>query len=399
MSKYDYLHALYKELIEVDIEQRSAIMRDVENKFRDAEDQGLSELSVTDVIGSPAEYAASILSPSSDDEATEAETLEAPEETIEAVIEETNELLKEVSAATADLMDNIKDDQPSIDLSESLIIGHDTELHKARDLVDPEDLMDESTLNKSNQVDDELEEPLFKEVRQEDIEKQMAAMKEEAVREAEALLNPSKPDALEPQVQEEATLEPLEQVIEEKVPQPVAPEMEQPKKKSLEHPVQVKTNQQQVVRRRRPQTPTKYREPQTPTKKVYTTPNQIRKQQSANHPIKMMAIAFGMFLFNATFALGPFVAVWAIVIAFVATGFALAIAGAAILVSALLSIPMVFVSVPIVLLNHPILLFCLGFLVLGIGGLLSIATIYSVRFFGMLTARYAGWNIRLIRGY
>ena len=63
MSKYDYLHALYQQLIEMDMEERSAIMRDVENKFREAEDKGQSEKSVTDQLGSPMEYAKSILQP------------------------------------------------------------------------------------------------------------------------------------------------------------------------------------------------------------------------------------------------------------------------------------------------------------------------------------------------
>ena len=338
MSKYDYLHALYQQLIELDIEQRSAIMRDVENKFREAEDQGLSEVSVTDIIGSPAEYAKSILSPSSDEETESDITLEAPEETIEDMIEKVEDTVNSnqdnINSSTELPDENDEEYKPSIDLSSSLIIGHDASLHKAKDLVDPQDLIDSD--------------PVINET-----------MKQE------------------PRVNDTVVNESM----------------------TKDQPVQVKSNPQQIVRRRRPQTPTKYQETRVSTKNVYSSPNQISKYQSSNHPIKMMAITLGMFLFNTAFVLGPFVAVWSVVIAFIASGFALAIVGAGILISALLSIPLAFVSVPIAFLSHPILLLCFGFLVLGIGGLLSIATIYSVRFFGMLTARYAGWNVRLIRGY
>lgn len=145
--------------------------------------------------------------------------------------------------------------------------------------------------------------------------------------------------------------------------------------------------------------PTHYEKAKTEIKKVYTSPQAIPKTQVSNHPVKMILIAFGMLLFNATFVLGPFVVTWSIVIALVASGFALSIGGIAVILSGLLAFPLSFVSVPLVLLSHPTLLFAFGFLLTGIGGLLCMAMIYLIRFFGYLTFKYFGWNLSVIRGY
>lgn len=385
MSKYDYLHALYQELISLDVSERSAIMRDVENKFREAEDQGLSELSVTNVLGTPAQYAAQVLLPAVEKEVVEDDTLISSEDAddIDSLLTSDEEQpLDDIPVSSEEDMDirplldedaieEIKEPikpeskestekyTPSIDLSSSLIIGHDTELVRAKDLVDPEDLMDEQPQRTSSE--DEA-----KPLEVSNVEEKTRISPDQA-----AIQRSSKPANEKPQ---------------KTTPSPSSLQVR-------------RARPPQQVRRPRVQPVTKYQEPQRQPQKVYTTPYPIQKKTSANHPIKMLAIALGMFFFNLTFALGPFIAVWSVVITLVATGFAVALAGVGVLLSAFLSIPMAFVSVPIVLVNHPILLFCFGFLLLGAGGLLSIATIYSVRFFGMLTARYAGWNVRLIRGY
>ncbi len=356
MSKYDYLHALYQELISLDVSERSAIMRDVENKFREAEDQGLSELSVTNVLGTPAQYAAQVLSPEVDKEVVEDESLISSE-----IAEEDDSFVSSDVEKPADDIPVSSEEKykPSIDLSSSLIIGHDTELVRAKDLVDPEDLMDEQPQKASSEVE----------------------------------VNPVQVSKVEEKTRispDQAAIQRSSKAVDEK-PQKMTPSPSSLQVRRARPP--------QQARRPRVQPVTKYQEPQKQPQKVYTTPYPIQKTKSANHPVKMLAIALGMFFFNLTFALGPFIAVWSVVITLVATGFAVALAGVGVLLSAFLSIPMAFVSVPIVLVNHPILLFCFGFLLLGAGGLLSIATIYSVRFFGMLTARYAGWNVRLIRGY
>ncbi len=61
MSKYDYLHALYQELKALDTDERDQIMRDIENRFKEAEEHGQDELSVTDSLGAPKEYASQYL--------------------------------------------------------------------------------------------------------------------------------------------------------------------------------------------------------------------------------------------------------------------------------------------------------------------------------------------------
>ncbi len=347
MSKYDYLHALYQELISLDISERSTIMRDVENKFREAEDQGLSELSVTNKLGHPAQYASKILSTFTSDEASsdinfnpsnsdasevEVTDVDNTTDTVSAV--DTNDVSKEF--LEKDYVDE-KADKPSIDLSSSLIIGHDAKLVRAKDLVDVEDLIDEKSQAKTRPTE--------------------SAPKESDIKEK------STKGTSTPPIQARRARPPRE------------------------------------TRKPRVQQVTKYHHEETQPQKVYTTPYPVQKKSSANHPVKMLAIALGLFFFNLTFVIAPFLAIWSVVITLIATGFIVALAGVGVLISAFLSIPMAFISVPTVFLNHPILLICFGFLILGLGGLLTIANIYCVRFFGMLTARYLGWNIRLIRGY
>ncbi len=145
--------------------------------------------------------------------------------------------------------------------------------------------------------------------------------------------------------------------------------------------------------------PTHYTK-ETPTNKiVYANPQSSQKLQPSNPPILMLLIAFGTLLFNLIIVLGPFVAVWSVLLSLIVTGFALSITGITVLFYAALSMPIAFASVPLVIMSHPMLLYCFGFLSLGIGGLLSIAMIYSIKFCGIITARYFSWNLRLIRGF
>jgi uncharacterized membrane protein len=61
MSKYDYLHALYQALIPLNSEERNKIMREVEYKFREAEENEEHEINVINTLGSPKEYAKQFL--------------------------------------------------------------------------------------------------------------------------------------------------------------------------------------------------------------------------------------------------------------------------------------------------------------------------------------------------
>jgi uncharacterized membrane protein len=61
MSKYDYLHALYQALVPLNADERNKIIHDIENRFSEAEETGEDELSVTNALGSPSDYARQFL--------------------------------------------------------------------------------------------------------------------------------------------------------------------------------------------------------------------------------------------------------------------------------------------------------------------------------------------------
>lgn len=268
MSKYDYLHSLYQALIPINSEERKKIMRKVEDKFREAEENDTNEVSVTDALGSPIEYAKQFL----------------PNDTIHV----------------------INPDDISLDSLKS----NESIITTAPNLIGSLELASEPIVD----MEEELNEEITKEVT----------------------------DILHP---------------------------------------------------------THYEKQKTKIKKVYTSPQAIPKTQVANHPVKIITLSFAMLLFNAVFILGPFIAIWSIIIALVASGFAISISGLAVVFSGLLTLPLGFISLPIAMLNHPILIFCFGFLLTGAGGLLTIAMIYAIRFFGYITLKYFGWNLSVIRGY
>lgn len=268
MSKYDYLHALYQLLIPLDTDKRNKIMREVEDRFRDAEEDGQNETTVTKTLGSPRDYAKQFL----------------PSEHV---------LTFNPDNIT---MESLSSNESIITKAPVLIAG----LELATDPVEA--------------IENEIEEVITK--------------------------------------------------------------------------VDIETLQ-----------PTHYNQPRAEIKKVYTSPQAIPKNRVANHPIKIITLSFAMLLFNAVFVLGPFIAVWSIIIAFIASGFAIGISGIAILISGILSLPLSFMSLPIFMLNHPVLLFSFGFLLTGVGGLLTIAMIYAIRLFGYITLKYFGWNLSVIRGY
>lgn len=133
--------------------------------------------------------------------------------------------------------------------------------------------------------------------------------------------------------------------------------------------------------------------------RIYRNPEPVVSVQQANQPIPMILIGFGLLLFNLIIVFGPFVGMWGVILGFFVTGIALAISGLLIVLSGILAFPISFISIPLIVMSHPILLFSTGFFLLGIGGLLSLFTIYIGRFMGILSYRYAKWNIKLIRGF
>jgi uncharacterized membrane protein len=133
--------------------------------------------------------------------------------------------------------------------------------------------------------------------------------------------------------------------------------------------------------------------------RIYKTPEPVAQRTTPNQPITMILIIIGLLLFNTIIVLGPFVGTWGVILGFFISGIALTISGILIVLSGILAFPISFISIPLIVMSHPVLLFSTGFFLLGLGGLLSLLTIYIGRFLGILTYRYAKWNIKVIRGY
>lgn len=279
MSKYDYLHALYQALNQLDNNERNRVMRDVEDQFRKAEENDQTESFVTGKLGTPEQYAASIM---------------------DAVHE--SQLQKQTE---------------KIHTTEHMTVG-DVELQIIHTIEQPK-LIDEIT-------------PISQE------------------------------SALQPPISDDKSdlQHPISDV-----------------KSDLQHPIsEVRTTSSVQPRR--------------------SIPPVIQK---GNSPIAMILILCGLIFFNATLILAPFITVWAVIFSFATVGIAFTFTGALIVLSGVFTFPLSFVSVPLIVMGHPVLLFSFGFLLIGIGGLLTILMIHIIRFFGLVTGKYAGWNLKLIRGY
>lgn len=256
MSKYDYLHELYQRLKAVEPNKRNEIMKSVEEKFRIAEENGVDEYTVTDEIGSPAEYAAQFIT-------------------------------------NGDIIP-----------SEGTVVTTDN------NIVDVN----------SNTITEQLD----------------ISTKEQTTQD-------------EPFTEE--TVKPTHYESKEKTYEKVTPDRHQ---------------------------------------------NQPQKKANSIGTMILLICSLG---FLNLLLLGPFIAIWAIAFSFMVTGVALGISSIFVIISGLLATPFAFVSLPVAIIGHPFLITAAGFLILGIGGLLTILTIYMIRFCGKITVNYASWNIRTIRGY
>jgi uncharacterized membrane protein len=255
MSKYDYLHALYQALLSLDVSSRNSIMREIEDRFRYAEENGLSENEIAQELGTPQEYANKRIC-----------------------------LLLDPLDTTPILLNE--------GITESTIAGVDLSL------------VHNST-------------PLFAH-----------------------------------------TIHAKE-----------------------EHPSSPRHN-------------TLTTNLQNPT--TYSPPVKIQKNNTHHF---MIGAIVGLTLFNAMFILGPFIAIWGSILALITAGIAIVFSGLLIIISGIFAIPLSFISIPLVVMGHPVLLFAFGFLTFGIGGLLTVLMVYSVRFCGIITRKYFEWNIKVIRGY
>jgi len=287
MSKYDYLHALYQALVTLDVTTRNSIMRNVEDRFRHAEENGLSEIDIANELGTPSEYAATFLQHS----------------------------LSEIA------IDNM--------------------------LTDKKEFTNNTTPNTEH-------------ITVGDVQLQIV----HAVESKELL-----------------------------IPQKVATLLSDIEKQN-QRMAEVNTN---IDEANNINTPLKTSSIRTPINSTISPQRALVKK--SNSPLVITLTSLGLFLFNITFILGPFIGLWSIIFAFVTTGIALTFSGLLVIISGAFSFPLSFISVPLIVMGHPILLFAFGFLIIGIGGLLTVSMIYCIRFFGVLTGKYLNWNIKAIRGY
>lgn len=335
MSKYDYLHALYQALGKIDATIRNKIMRDIEDQFRIAEEKGLPETFVTDPLGTPETYASTIFS----------------------------KLKKE-------------QEYQQIHTTEHMAVG-DVDLQIIHTITHALEANDSSVLSTQDNASNQNADVLFSDM---NLPANDTTFTQTVPPESEDTPSP--------------VSDPTVTSISDSTPAPVIDSKPAPVFDSKPTTVSTLTSvststsvpvvgSQSLIN--------------TPTQKINPRSSSIQKR--GNSPLVSILVACGLAFFNLTFILGPFIALWAVIFSFATVGIAFSFSGALIIFSGIFSIPLPFVSVPLVVMGHPTLLFATGFLLVGTGGLLTIFMIYSVRFCGMMTGKYAGWNIRLIRGY
>ena len=105
-----------------------------------------------------------------------------------------------------------------------------------------------------------------------------------------------------------------------------------------------------------------------------------------------------MLFFNLVFVLGLYVGGWSIIIGFFAAAFGLIVAGIAMITASLFYVPSL-LSVPQFMLDHRALLLGGSVIVLSLGALLGIGTLYMTKGYLWLTVKYIKFNRKVIRGY
>jgi len=128
--------------------------------------------------------------------------------------------------------------------------------------------------------------------------------------------------------------------------------------------------------------------------KVELLVSKAEKTKSVKNVWRALFAAIGLSFFNLVIMLGPFIAMFAIVISFFAAGFAISMSGLVLIVAAFLP-SLEFFYIPAF--NHFSMFFAgIGFISLGI--LFCIGTWYIGKGFSILTIKYIKLNARIISG-
>lgn len=141
----------------------------------------------------------------------------------------------------------------------------------------------------------------------------------------------------------------------------------------------------------------KARESNTATKTTTTSTTQKNTQPLGVVFIRGLFVGFGLLLFNLVIVLGPYVALWGLIIAFFATGFSLSLSAIVIAIASLVTLPFA-VSLPTIFLGHPVLLIALCAILISLGFIFMLSTLFLCKYLALWTCQYVKWNISVIRG-
>jgi len=113
--------------------------------------------------------------------------------------------------------------------------------------------------------------------------------------------------------------------------------------------------------------------------------------------LRGMMIGFGLLLLNLIFVLGPYVGIWGIIVGMVAAGVALVFSGLAMIITTLITLPFA-ITLPLVFIEHPALMGMSSGVMIGVGGILTLAFIWVSKYIVIGTGKYILWHVTIIRG-
>lgn len=128
----------------------------------------------------------------------------------------------------------------------------------------------------------------------------------------------------------------------------------------------------------------------------------MESSELTNKPIgvrllRSLLIGSGLLLFNVVFILGPYLALWGLIIGSFAAGLSLMVTSIALMASSFFSLSLN-ISLPLVLIDHTPLIFLASGLLFGLGGLLTGLVLWPIKYLCIYTAKYVKWQFQLIRG-
>jgi len=113
--------------------------------------------------------------------------------------------------------------------------------------------------------------------------------------------------------------------------------------------------------------------------------------------LRGILIGLGLVLLNLIFILGPYVGLWGIIVAFVASGSAFILSGLTMITAYLFTLPLN-ISVPALFIDHPIMMVLSAGVFIGGGGILLSSSLWVSKYLVIVTGKYIKWQVKLVRG-